>query len=245
MVQYCSDCGSEIGEQDKFCKSCGKSLTAEVKTSERSISIIHESFIDVFKKLQPLAFLGSLSLVLASFSFNNYQQASEYASFAGIFFLLAFGCSAFYLFSPNTDIVLSKKRNPIVNVSYSFPLLSMMFAILGVIFLIAAGWDLAKDKPVFSITASMIIILIIPLILFFANMSFISNIDLFPKKAQFGLKILFYINMLLLFLLLLNLYYKFDIVSPEFIINLFKVIIFTTLSGQVILIWQTQKKTER
>lgn len=244
MVQYCSDCGLEIGDTDKFCKSCGESLTAEVKIYEIPISTIHDDLLDVFRKLQPLAFLGSLSLVLASFSFKYYPQASESASFAGIFFLLAFGCSAFYLCSPNTDIVLSKKRDPIVNFMHSFPLLSMMFATLGVIFLIAAGLDLVKDKPVFSFTASMIFGSIFYLILFFANMSFISNIDLFPKKTQCGLKILFIINMFLLVPLMFNLYNESDIVSLGVVTVLFRFVIITTLAGQATLMWQTRKKTE-
>lgn len=77
MVKYCSDCGTEIGETDQSCKSCGKSLSAEVTKSERLISI-HEDFLKIFQQLQPVAFLGSFSLVLATFS-KDYPQVSEYA----------------------------------------------------------------------------------------------------------------------------------------------------------------------
>lgn len=34
MVGYCPDCGSEIEETNRFCKSCGKSLLNENKKSE-------------------------------------------------------------------------------------------------------------------------------------------------------------------------------------------------------------------
>lgn len=45
VAQYCPNCGNEVGETDKFCKSCGKSLDVEtkkpveIKKPERPISI--------------------------------------------------------------------------------------------------------------------------------------------------------------------------------------------------------------
>lgn len=37
MVQYCSNCGAEIGETDKFCIKCGKSLVVGNYNNKPSI----------------------------------------------------------------------------------------------------------------------------------------------------------------------------------------------------------------
>ncbi len=59
--------------------------SSENKNREKDIvSAIHGEYLDAFRKLQPLAFLGSLSLVFASFTQEKNPLVSESASFAGL-----------------------------------------------------------------------------------------------------------------------------------------------------------------
>ncbi len=39
-MKYCSNCGTEIGESDKFCKSCGKQLIVENKNKNEIYLIL-------------------------------------------------------------------------------------------------------------------------------------------------------------------------------------------------------------
>lgn len=96
MVQHCSNCGTEIGETDKFCKSCGKSLAAEVKKSERPISITIAAIIsalsggiEILLGLFVLG-MGLLAQSIASMGQNIPEMPKELLGF-GIIALVAIG----------------------------------------------------------------------------------------------------------------------------------------------------------
>lgn len=55
MVKYCSGCGTEIGENDEFCKGCGKQLIVEKINKNQNIT-----YLILVIAVIAIAFFGAL-----------------------------------------------------------------------------------------------------------------------------------------------------------------------------------------
>jgi len=99
----------------------------------KNIENISKEFNENIKNFQPMAFLGSLSLVIATFSADKYGSAKDYAIVASFCFLLAF----------LTSLVIK-----ILNLSRVtfFSLVPILFNLFGVISLFVVSWEFAKTS---------------------------------------------------------------------------------------------------
>ncbi len=107
--------------------------STQKEPSDISINIekVTKNFNDNLKDFQPIAFLGSLSLIIATFSGIKFGSAQDYAITAGFCFLLAF----------LTSLVMK-----VLNLNW-YPYLSLipiLFNSFGVIFLFLVSWEFAK-----------------------------------------------------------------------------------------------------
>lgn len=114
----------------------------KIKFGEK-LRITQLNFIDALKDLHPIAFLGSFSLLIASFSQNKFISAQDYAITASICFLTAFLTSAIFKID----------KNPYTS------LLSILFIISGFIFLFLVAWEYAKIANLAHKVIGIIIIL--------------------------------------------------------------------------------------
>lgn len=125
------------------------------------IQIITEKFNDKLKEFQPIAFLGSLSLIIATFSGNKFGSAQDYAIVAGFCFLLAF----------LTSLLIT-----IPNLSWFSPLsiLPVLFNSFGVIFLFLVSWEFAKVSVLLKsvIELSNVLPLVIAAMFVFTKLNF-------------------------------------------------------------------------
>ncbi len=96
-----------------------------------NVEKLTKKFNDNLKEFQPIAFLGSLSLIIATFSGNKFGSAQDYAIVAGFCFLLAF----------LTSLVIT-----ILNLNWHpyLSLVPILFNSFGVIFLFLVSWEFAK-----------------------------------------------------------------------------------------------------
>lgn len=85
-MEYCSGCGNEIGENDKFCRYCGKNLAKDILGQANDHYNLLSSML---KDLQPIAFFISALLVLAGF-LRDDPLHQKYALFASVSFFLAY-----------------------------------------------------------------------------------------------------------------------------------------------------------
>ncbi len=97
----------------------------------KSVEKITKKFNDNLKEFQPTAFLGSLSLIIATFSGKNFNSAQDYAIVAGFCFLLAFLTSV---------VITNLDLNHVPYLS----IVPILFNSFGIIFLFLVSWEFAK-----------------------------------------------------------------------------------------------------
>ncbi len=114
----------------------------KIKFGEK-LRITQLSFIDALKDLHPIAFLGSFSLLIATFSQGKFISAQDYAITASICFLTAFLASAIFKID----------KTPYIS------LLSIFFIISGFIFLFLVAWEFAKIANLANKVIGIIMIL--------------------------------------------------------------------------------------
>ena len=103
--------------------------------------------VDSLKEYNPIILLSSFSLLIATFSKDEFKPAQEYAIIASVCFLLAFF----------TFIFLKLDNN------YLFSFLSLLFIIFGFVFLFLVVWKFAE--AVNLLNKVIVFILIIPLLI--------------------------------------------------------------------------------
>ncbi len=78
VVQYCSECGNEIEETDKFCKSCGKQLSVkkiEVKKVDHKVIPYAEKASH--QLIQPRLFWAIVIIIVVAFLSGIYLFTPE------------------------------------------------------------------------------------------------------------------------------------------------------------------------
>ena len=93
----------------------------------------HPSFLEALRVTYPLAFLGSLSIVIATFLRNGASNAQQYAIAAGVVFLLAFSSS-----------LLSKFLRRAYVLPSVMAFLSYIFFVSGMVLLFWLCWELVR-----------------------------------------------------------------------------------------------------
>ena len=69
----------------------------EEDSIEKIIVALHPKFIEIVKKVYPLAVLGSISIATAAFTAQTYPEAQGYAITAASLFLIAFASSFLFM----------------------------------------------------------------------------------------------------------------------------------------------------
>lgn len=104
---------------------------------------ITDHFVDAFRESQPLAFLGSFSLILSSFLLNNVNNlwGSKFATLSGICFLMAF---LLYFILYLRKIVNDNN----FRYHYFLKCWFILNLLSGIIFLNFAAWTLARSDSI-------------------------------------------------------------------------------------------------
>ena len=119
----------------------------------RRVEKITEEFNKNLRDFQPIAFLGSLSLIIATFSRDKFGLAQDYAIVAGFCFLLAF----------LTSLVITILR---ISRYIFLSLVPILFNLFGVIFLFLVSWEFAKASVL--LTNVIEIIRFVPFVIVYA-----------------------------------------------------------------------------
>jgi len=115
---------------------------------------VHPNFLEALRATYPLAFLGSLSVVIAAFLRDGATGVQEYAIAAGVAFLLAFLFSVILKFFPHMSMMA---------------LLSYTSFGLGIVLLFLVSWEFARA---FSLSQVVVGLTILSYIVVFLSIGF-------------------------------------------------------------------------
>lgn len=151
------------------------------------IEIITKKFNDKLRDFQPIAFLGSLSLIIATFSGNKFGSAQDYATVAGFCFLLAF----------LTSLLIT-----ILNLSWypSLSILPVLFNSFGVIFLFLVSWEFAKASVLLKSVIEIIEVL--PLVI--VAMFVFTKLNFYSRYKRSSIRSVKVLNIVLLLIYILS-----------------------------------------
>jgi hypothetical protein len=117
---------------------------------EDRLTKLHPKFINLIKDVQPIAFLASLCLIIATFSQSEFGNAQVYAIAAAFAFLCAFLSS-----------ILVKLMQ-----EFAFAIMSYFFTGAGAVLLFLVTLEYAKINPVLSSVISLSFYLVFVMALF-------------------------------------------------------------------------------
>lgn len=126
---YCSSCGKEIGEDEKFCKYCGSSIHKNIQNNENDTIKIGMKYFNFYSK-----FYLSFIIIINMLSFVNFSGIEEWNIYT--YAILVIDIMLYILLPMKLLNDLRKKTKFIYKLLLAFLLLDYIFKVITVSFTI-------------------------------------------------------------------------------------------------------------